>query len=140
MRLNDHQMIEEIKGWAEVIEIFGRTPNFHDSEITKIELLRGPQRAEVVLHAWKTDQSRLDENGYFVKHAHTLLCISVYKVSSLILEDWNNQNVVDNLSITKQDNEFTLRISPSYGLQGAISGKGVEVRVASLDGDRAKNA
>lgn len=80
--------------------IFHEWPSFHDAEIVRLTLWRGPRSAslELVIHVFAMP-GNLNSRGHFVTTDHTLATIRFDSVEQLRLEDFNRQNAIDDLKI-----------------------------------------
>ncbi|WP_035919521.1 Imm50 family immunity protein [Leisingera aquimarina] len=119
---------EELLGW------FGKVPNFHDAEVLDLHLKR-KGRSTLRLHAWNmTSKVR---NGYFVLEKHAVVEFSIGRIVTLELGDFNHQNVIDGLTISRVEvgensQAFELLLEPSFGLAGIIRAE--ELSVAFIPG------
>lgn len=110
----------KIQGVEKITEIFGRFPSFHDAEVLKIVLDRSGSgkfkpTLEALVWAWQMT-SEVDENRRIVLENHCLVNLKFSEIANLSLQDFNHQNVINELVIEevsdkhydlfKSDNEY----------------------------------
>jgi hypothetical protein len=85
-------------------DVFGRFPSFHDAEVVSISLNRcGRDRCaelEALVHVWEMT-SQVDEAGRYLLQHHSLVKFRFSRIINLELIDFNQQNVLAYLEITK---------------------------------------
>jgi hypothetical protein len=123
---------------AELIEkIFGGWPSFHDAEIHCIVLTRDCEsprpQIDVTIHHWQMT-SEMDSAGYYALKNHTLSTLRFAGVTELALTDFNHQNVLWELEISKleessSDAKFAVSMPTSFGCEASFNCK--EIRVLS---------
>lgn len=84
-------------------ELFGKFPSFHDTEVHRINLIRGEARAgaptlKALIHVWEMT-SDIDEKGRYITRNHVLVEFSFSKISHLEMDGFNHQNVLSCLVI-----------------------------------------
>ena len=52
-------------------------------------------------------------------------------VSGVELADFNHQNVISSLKISRENNEFILMLDSSYGVAGSIRAKSVRIEITA---------
>lgn len=106
---------------ALLMDRFGTWPSFHDAEVIRIELSRKPDVAismEVYLFA---TSSQLDDRGYYRREQESIVTFIFRGVQELTLLDFNEQNVLQELAISRQeDGNLRVQIFASYGLNGSF--------------------
>ncbi len=115
-----------IKNAGRVIRHFHKWPVFHDAEILYIELDRESISVRIKLYAFDT-LKELDEQGYYKQTKQCLVTLSLRKIQEIELYDFNEQNVLFNLTFEKKANEIVVTLTPSYGIRGRIVCQEVEV-------------
>lgn len=90
----------DIQGAALLTSVFHGWPSFHDAEVVRLTLRREPGSAslECVFHVFSTTGD-LGPEGHFLHGDHTLATIRFDSVEQLTLEDFNDQNAIDDLKI-----------------------------------------
>jgi hypothetical protein len=97
----------------------------------------GGTAAEMLVHAWvMTD--KVDERGYYVREKHTLVRFVFERITSNELSDFNRQNVLFHLDITRETvdglPQFRITLDPSFGLGGSlVCGRVVVAEVTPCD-------
>src|SRR5262249_55045510 len=85
-------------------EVFGSFPSFHDAEVLSINLKRRDQGSnpelEALVHVFQ-GTTDIDEQGRYVLKNHSLVRFKFSRIINLKLEDFNQQNVLASLKITK---------------------------------------
>jgi len=84
-------------------DIFGKWPSFHDAEVLHIVLDRDGARPftpylQATIHLFEMT-SQIDERGSYVLKNHVALTFRFIEIYELKLEDFNQQNVLQGLSI-----------------------------------------
>jgi Immunity protein 50 len=118
----------DVPGWSNVIDWFGYSPNFHDAEVTSIDLRRGLEASTIRIHAWRTNRDTTEE-GYFRQDRHALITFAIKGITSLKLEGWNHQNVLSELWLDRTADGFVLHLPEIYGLDGKISAADISVSI-----------
>ncbi len=100
-----------VEGSERLTSIFGYWPSFHDAEVIEFNLWRGDCGLNIdrcnfpvlttKIHVWQ--MSELDARGLYVLRYHTLATLRFHGVDELGVEDFNQQNVLFELSIKKED-------------------------------------
>lgn len=128
---------KQIRNVELLTDIFGRFPSFHDSEIVRLALERGSRNesgpiltAEV--HVFEMTKEVDSQNKFILKN-HTLAALRFAGVRDLVIDDFNQQNVVGGLSIESSPNghEFSVAFESLYGADlrfrcGSISVESVQ--------------
>jgi hypothetical protein len=72
----------------------------------------------------------VDSRGYFVCVRHAVVTFKLIHVTALELSDYNHQNALMGLSISRGEaGEFRLELDPAYGLGGFLEALQVSVSV-----------
>jgi hypothetical protein len=121
-----------VPGWANVIDWFGYSPTFHDSEVVSIDLRRDPEPIIVRVHAWRTNGDTT-EAGHFRQDRHALLTFTIQGTRSLKLDGWNHQNVLSGLWIDRSDDAFVLHLPEIYGVDGEIIASDISVAIEPFE-------
>lgn len=116
-------VVEEISGHEKVTRVFGQWPSFHDAEILRAVLVRRPSFAsldlELTVHV-------LAQNSA----AHTLVTLRFGKVKLDHFADFNHQNVIDDLAITRDETSvalFAVDIPANNGLDLTFTCDSIDV-------------
>ena len=124
------QIIEnpEIPGRGEVVQWFGSWPSFHDAEILEVHLDRsGP--SWIKLHTWLMT-NRVDLTGRYVLEKHAVVTFTFEGILDLQLADFNPQNVISGLDLTRRENRLRIDLHPCYGVSGYIEATTITVSVS----------
>lgn len=124
------ELLTAVVGGPELLDWFGgRAPSFHDAEVLSITLDRNGASCTFKIHAFEMT-SEIDGRGYFVSTRHTVVTLRFGEVSDLELADFNHQNVLMGLSLSKSpEDEFVLNLDPAYGLGGTLRGRTLSIAV-----------
>jgi hypothetical protein len=103
--LEPMEVQDKIKNANLLIDIFGRFPSFHDAEVFRITLDRGDKGGfdpslEALIHVFE-GTSEIDESGHYRLKNHVLVLFRFSKIVNLKLADFNQQNVLQHLEISK---------------------------------------
>ena len=103
-------------------DIFGRWPSFHDAEILRIVLDRGDAQSfspylQAIVHVFEMT-SQIDERGRYVLRNHVAVTFRFIEVYELKLEDFNQQNVLQGLSILDVSDRQLERIKFEVSFNG----------------------
>ena len=120
--------IEAIPGWADVIDWFDYSPDFHDAEVVDIDLRRDSEPLVVRVHGWRTN-SDITESGHFRLDRHALVTFTIQDTKNVKLNGWNHQNVLSELSVDREGGSYILRLREIYGADGEIAGTHVSVTI-----------
>lgn len=128
-----------VENWASIVDWFGEAPSFHDSEVTKLELARASATASASaslhIHCWDTDFSKTGKDGTFLRSRDAIIGLSMFGISSLQVEGWNNQNVLNALRIERAGTAIVVSLEASYGVAGIIECDRIEASLSPLDKD-----
>jgi hypothetical protein len=127
--------LSNVPGVSQLKDWFGYIPNFHDAEVVGLDLRRGADPSTLHVHTWRTS-SEVDQNGNFRRDRHATVSFVFSNIVELEVRDWNYQNVLARMDITKNDEGHTIILTGSFGVDGRIVanliGIGVEPRVVDL--------
>lgn len=121
-----------IPGWADVVDWFGYSPNFHDAEVVSIDLRRDPNASVVRVHACRTNND-LTASGHFRQDRHALITFTIEGIQSVELIGWNHQNVLSELWVDKSENTFILHLPEINGVDGQIAAKKISISIEPYD-------
>ena len=124
-----------IAGDPEVYDWFGRWPQFHDAEVLSLHLNR-TGTSVLTVHAWDMTD-KVDSGGFYVLQKHIIVRFLLDGITESSFEDFNHQNVLFGLQLTKQDAGFNLTLDSSFGLSGSILAKNpaIEMTPGAFEGD-----
>ncbi len=127
MAYSEEQIIEEVTGAADVVAWFGRWPSFHDAEIVSLCLNR---EAESILkiHVFNTS-SELTKSGHYKTGKHAIVVFSLTNILAMELSDFNHQNVISELILSRTTDGFLIELGCCYGLCGSIRAESIRVEV-----------
>ena len=124
--------VDQIEGWASLLEWFGFSPNFHDAEIIGLDLRRDPEASVFRVHAWRTS-AELDPNGHYRRDRHAIVVFELAGITELQLDGWNHQNVLFEMRIASIEGGYEMNLATSYGMEGRIVAKAVNVTVQPIE-------
>jgi hypothetical protein len=114
-------LIQSIPGANEFITWFGRWPSFHDAEVLRIWLdRRGLSILEI--HVFNMTNA-VDATGHCICEKHATLRLFMTEITGCELVDFNHQNVLQHLDISRTDDGYELALASIYGLGGRIAAK-----------------
>ena len=138
-----------ITGADQVTKIFGYWPSFHDSEVVRLEFVRGDPSVAgpfvlADIHAFEiTDE--IDSEGFFVARKNTLVSLRFEGIDRLKLEGFNHQNalwgldVIDIRSKQMENLAYKVYFDGSFGVHCEFMCHDVRVeRVRPWTPDRAR--
>lgn len=121
-------ILHEIPGGRALVEWFGGVPHFHDAEL--LELTFSKEGSGLIrLHAWNmTDQ--VDDKGYFINDKHAIVTLLLGGVSSINCIDFDMvPGIIYDLDISAVNEFYRVEWSASYGVEGSITVKGVQINL-----------
>ena len=121
-----------VPGAAELFSWFGYWPSFHDAEIVSLILNRNDY-STLQLYAYHMTDA-IDDRGFFVLEKHVLVNFRMEEISSLSLLDFNSQNVIFGLGLSRVEAGFQIDIDPCYGMSGTIAAKRLSIEIEPLPG------
>ena len=91
---------EQIENAGALTAVFGEWPSFHDAEIVRMHLERGPDQPylEAAIHVFRMTKE-IDDHGFYVLTNHTLVTIRFIGIVLYELKWFNHQNAIDGLEI-----------------------------------------
>jgi hypothetical protein len=116
--MKSETVLREIPGGVDLLDWFGRVPDFHDANVLDLNLAsKGP--SSIRIHTWEiTDET--DAQGYFVLDKHVVVTISLDEVSYVALNGFDLPGIVFSLDIIKVDDDYQFTWSASYGVEGSL--------------------
>jgi hypothetical protein len=120
---------QAIPGAQALLDWFGCWPSFHDAEVLGIELNRTGS-SKIRVHAFAVTGA-VDSNDLYVCEKHCIVTMVLDDVSGVELADFNHQNVISSLKISRENNEFILMLDSSYGVAGSIRAKSVRIEITA---------
>ncbi len=115
-----------IKHAERVIRRFGRWPSFHDAEVLRIEIDRERVTAHITIYAFDMLKD-VDAQGYYKQSKHCLITLALREIQEIDLRDFNQQNVLSELSVKQSAKDVIVTLYPTYGVRGRINCREIEV-------------
>jgi hypothetical protein len=109
-----------------LVEKFGYWPDFHDFEILRLKMDRSGPFIAMHIYGFQA-LKETDEKGCFKKANECVITLRFNSISDVVLEDFNQQNVLSELTFQERDGLLKTIISTSFGLCGYIISETVEV-------------
>ena len=109
---------EHLSGQQDIIDWFGRFPQFHDAELLRIEL-SSVRNSTMLIHAWTMTEVVNDE-GFCVTDRHALVTINLSEISAIRLGDFHQPGIIANLEISALQSQMQISWTSSYGVHGHI--------------------
>ena len=103
-----------IEGVERLKNTLGREPSFHDGEIVSILLDRTPPSLTTIVELKKYARSP-DDPGRAVVLAKYLVTLYFEKIEDLKLDDFNYQNVLQELVVTQEGPRLRVFFSSLFG-------------------------
>jgi hypothetical protein len=105
-------------------DIFGRWPSFHDAEVLRIALDRNEARPffpylQAMIHLFEMTP-QIDERNRYVLKNHVAVTFRFLEIYKLELEDFNQQNVLEVLSIIDVSDRQLERIKFEVSFDGSV--------------------
>src|SRR5947207_3400223 len=121
-------LIQSVPGAQRLFDWFGCWPSFHDAEVLSLELNRtGPSRIRV--HTFRMT-NEVNPQGFYGTDKHCVVTFLIDEIAAVQLSEFNNQNVLFDLTVSVENGAFMLSLNSSYGLEGNIKAKTIRVEVA----------
>jgi hypothetical protein len=117
--------IQLVPGAQQLFDWFGYWPSFHDAEVLSIELNRTGV-SKVRVHTFQST-SEVDSKGFYVCDKHCIVTFVVDDITEVELTQFNHQNVLSDLEFGLDSDEFVMKFSASYGLEGTVRAKKVTI-------------
>ena len=123
-----------VKNHVELISVFGDWPSFHDAEVFSLTLDRSGRTLDLALYVFRTSKE-LNGQGQFKRSDELLVRMRFHSISEMSLYDFNEQNVLSDLSIVEEPKGKRVHLHGLYGLSGDFLCEAIEVcRVDRLTG------
>ena len=123
-------LLNSIRGAAELVTWFGRWPSFHDAEIVSLTLNRAGV-STLQVYTWEMTP-KLDELGYYILEKKVLVNFRMEEITTLTLSDFNPQNVISGLTLARTDDSVEIRMHPCFGLAGSIAARKLSIGFAPV--------
>ncbi|WHO38399.1 Imm50 family immunity protein [Sphingobium sp. AP49] len=118
--------IINIPGTEKIVEWFGYMPNFHDSEVEEIILRRDPEASFFSLICWRSSVP-ISGSDVYNREKEVVVVFRIGGISQINLNDWNHQNVLSKVEISKTDDGYRIDLLANFGLDGFIVADDVSV-------------
>ncbi len=123
--MTEDELRSSVPGSASFIDWFGYWPMFHDAEVVSCELQRAAA-SRVVVHTFEMTKE-IDANGFYVLDKHALVTFLLSGLQAVEVADFNDQNALWALALTKVEDQFVLTFDPSHGLSGKLAAKQLHI-------------
>jgi len=110
-----------------LVSVFGEWPSFHDAEVLSLSLDRSGPRIDLTLYVFRTTPE-LNDQGQFKKCDEVVVEMRFMEVSDLRFRDFNEQNVLAELSLLEESGGKRVHLYGLYGLTGSFLCEEVEIR------------
>jgi hypothetical protein len=122
-------LASQVPGASDLIAWFGYWPSFHDAEVTSIELVRsGTSRVSV--HTFGST-GEIDAKRHYVCTKHVVVSFLLNGISELELTDFNHQNVLACLLLTRVERGYELKLQGLFGVDGVITAESVSIELVA---------
>ncbi len=98
-----------IEDAGQLLDVFGEWPSFEDAQVHRLSLDSGGSPGptlELVVHLFRRT-SEVSPRGLYVRDKHTRLTMRFASVAELVLEDFQDQNILSRLDVGVSDPEPT---------------------------------
>ncbi|WP_105415168.1 hypothetical protein [Neorhizobium sp. T25_27] len=124
--MTTESMLHDIPGGKAVVEWFGRAPRFHDANLLELTF-SGKGAGLLRIHAWNMTD-KVDSEGYFVLEKHATITLALEGVSSIECANFDMvPGIILALEITKPGEHFRIEWSASYGANGLVTARQVQI-------------
>jgi hypothetical protein len=120
--------IVDAPGWSNVEAWFDGKVSLHDAEIESVDLRRMPIPSVIRVHVWRTLQE-IDQAGHFATDRHATLSLLLDGILQSDFGDWNEQNVLFDMTIDKGEDGYRITLDTSYGFNATILAKGLRFEI-----------
>jgi len=116
-----------------VREEYGVWPSFHDAEIMKMTFRRGDEpgmfsNLKVDLNLFNSKNINEGTAKFeTIKAKDNVISIEFYDVNELRMNDFNYQNVIDELHIYKNKENYSVEFESIFGVQATFNCKNIAV-------------
>lgn len=121
-----------IGGAAELSAWFGCWPSFHDAEIVSLSLNREGV-STLQLRTWRLTEKVVDR-GFYVQEKQVIVNLRMEGILGLSLVDFNHQNVIFGLSLSRIEGGFEIVLDPCYGVSGTITARKLSLDFEPISG------
>ncbi|MBN9395380.1 MAG: hypothetical protein J0H83_09055 [Candidatus Melainabacteria bacterium] len=104
----------------------GRSPIFHDAEITEVSLHRNRPSTFLIKSPIYSADSEFTESWS--------IYLEINEILEIELVGFNHQNVLFDLTISQRDGLYVINIDASFGLDGFIVAREVRLKMALQNG------
>ena len=116
---------EFIVNAEKVCSIFGKWPTFHDAEVLTVVLDRGTPpklQTSIVIRVWtfKVHRDQTDSKGYYKTTDHSIVTFRFDEPDDLVMEGFNHQNVLFDITFKLIDNRVHLTFEGIYGIHATF--------------------
>jgi len=123
---------EFIVNAEKVCSIFGEWPMFHDAEVLTVILNRGlPHnfKTSMVARVWtfKVHRDKTDSKGYYKSTDHSIVTFRFDEPDELVLQGFNHQNVLFDITFKLLDNMVHVTFESTYGVHATFRCQKVSV-------------
>jgi hypothetical protein len=122
---------EKIVNHGLLTKWLGYWPNFHDFEITRIEMDRSVPSIAIEIYGFhimdEVDKYEVDEKGFYKVVKKCLITMKFTEPEEMSFSGFNNQNALDKLVFEQKDSFLKVQIHSNNGMGGSILCKNIEV-------------
>ena len=120
--------LDDLPGANELKDWFGYLPNFHDSEVLKLDLRRSPEPSSLLISVWHTSD-KVETDGTFHRERHAEVRFVFTDIILLEISGWNHQNVLARLDFSASADGIAINLMSSFGIEGRIVARDIRVMV-----------
>lgn len=129
MAQNVDWILSKIVGAREFYERFESWPSFHDAEIVELHLVRnGTSSLKVAVEKFTLD---VDSSGDPITEKFAVI-LRMVDIQEMFLNDFNDQNVIFELTLGPVENGIEIGMHPTFGMYGRIVARRVSLEYISL--------
>jgi len=118
-------VMASIPGGQALIDWFGRVHRLHDAELFEINLTSNG--ASVLRVRTFQMTGKTDDRGHFILEKHAVVTITLDQVTYVALSNFNLPGIIFDLEITRFEDALQVSWSGSYGVEGTLRAKHLQV-------------
>ena len=123
----DELILRDVRGAREVIAWFGYWPSFHDAEVVSVLLSRDDE-SRIDIHTFNTSPE-VNETGHYKTTNHAIVSFIMKDMQAMELTDFNHQNVLSCLVLSRVEDGFKLELGCCYGLCGSLQAASIRIEI-----------
>jgi hypothetical protein len=78
--------------------------------------------------------NRVDKKGYYILEKHVMVKFQIEEIRDLELADFNQENVISELTLREEKDGYRIELGPCCGLAGFISTRRLSIEIEPSSG------